>query len=114
MKPIKNNFLTVALMFILTISCRENSENTFQVEKGRFRVTITETGELQAVRSKVVTMPSFDWDYGRPKITALEQEGKIVKANDIVGQIDTSGVVRHLGKKKADFEIIFLAYVPND
>lgn len=105
MKKKNKTFLLVNLILVLLMGCRENSENIFRVEKGKFRVTITETGELQAVRSKIVTMPSFGWDYGRPKITALEQEGKIVKTNDIVGQIDTSGVVRHLGQKKADYEI---------
>ena len=78
MKRIKIKFLPVVLILIFAIGCRENSENIFRVEKGTFRVTITETGELQAVRSKVITMPSFSWDYGRPKITALEKEGKMV------------------------------------
>jgi len=105
MKRINKTIFRVILIFVSVIGCRENNENFFLVEKGKFSVTITETGELQAVNSKIVTMPSFGWDYGRPKITALEKEGKIVEANDIVGQIDTSGVVRHLGQKKADLEI---------
>jgi len=105
MKQIKNKFLLLILIFIILSSCRQSSEYIFQVEKGNFSVTITETGELQAVKSKVITMPSFGWDYGRPKITALEEEGKMVMTNDVVGQIDTSGVVRNLGQKKADLEI---------
>jgi HlyD family secretion protein len=105
MKRINKTFLLVILIFVFIVACRENNENLFRVEKGMFRVTITETGELQAVNSKVITMPSFGWDYGRPKITGMEEEGKMVKTNDIVGQIDTSGVVRHLGQKKADYEI---------
>ncbi len=105
MKKLKNKFLQILLVLIFTNACDRNNENIFLVEKGTFRVTITETGELQAVNSKVITMPSFSWDYGRPKITALEKEGKIVTQGDIVGQIDTSGVVRHLGQKKADLEI---------
>jgi HlyD family secretion protein len=105
MKRNNKTFFPVILIFVFIFACRENNENFFRVETGRFRVTITETGELQAVNSKVITMPSFDFDYGRPKITALAEEGKMVQTNDIVGQIDTSGVVRHLGQKKADLEI---------
>jgi len=74
----------------------------FKVEKGGFRATITETGELQAVRSSFIVMPWFHWDYGRPKITFLEKEGILVKKGQMVGQLETSGVVRVLGQKEAD------------
>ncbi len=105
MEKYKTNYLLIYLLLISILTCARNTEKIFRVQQGAFRATITETGELQAVNSSLVTMPSFDWDYGEPKIAALGDEGKIVKKGDIVGQIDTSGVVRHLGQKKADLEI---------
>lgn len=102
---IKGKFIWSVLILIFIGACSKNEKKYFAVEKGTFCVTLTETGELQAVNSKVVTMPSFSWDYGRPKIAALEKEGTLVNKGDIVGLIDTSGVVRLLGQKKADLEI---------
>src|SRR3990172_6736091 len=76
-----------------------------KINQGPFRVTLTETGELQAANLKVISMPSFDWEYGRPKIVSLEKEGTIVEKGQWVGQVDTTGVARVLGQKRADLEI---------
>ena len=97
--------LRFLFILILSCSCSDNRSETFtRVVKGSLRETITETGELQAVRYKVVTMPSFNWRYGRPKVTFLEKEGSQVEKGDVVGEIETGSVVRELGESRAKLE----------
>jgi RND family efflux transporter MFP subunit len=96
----------IALLFIgFLLGCGENNQKFVLVEKGDFRTTLTETGELQAVRYTVVPMPSFNWNYGRPKVTQLEVEGTRVEKGDVVGQIETSGVVQERGRKETNLAI---------
>jgi len=75
------------------------------VQCGHFSATLVEAGELQALHSRVIIAPVYDWDYGRPKIVALEKEGKKVNKGDWVGQIDTTGVVRYRIQKESDLAI---------
>lgn len=103
----KSKILFIICCFVALIfnGCGIINEDNHRVEKGKFKAVLTETGELQALRSTVIPMPIFDWSYGRPQITDLEKEGTIVKKGQFVAQIDSSGVVRVLGQKKADLEI---------
>jgi multidrug efflux pump subunit AcrA (membrane-fusion protein) len=104
MKGIVFPILGVAVL-ICAGACSIDSDRVAVVEQGEFHAVLTETGELQTVRSKVVPMPAFDWSYGRPQIVELEKEGIIVKKGHVVARLDTSGVVRVLGQKTADLEI---------
>jgi multidrug efflux pump subunit AcrA (membrane-fusion protein) len=77
-----------------------------RVQKGSFKATVTETGELLAVSSKVIN-PRFwqFWIYGKAKIVALEEEGTLVKKGDFLAQFDTSNVARKLKESRAELEI---------
>ena len=105
MKKLGFVFLIVALSLLGCKQGELEKINRTVVQRGHFSATLTETGELQALRSKVVIAPNYDWNYGRPKIVALEKEGKIVKEGDWVGQIDTTGVVRYRTQKESDIAI---------
>jgi RND family efflux transporter MFP subunit len=93
------------LVALLLAGCGPDDQRYASVRRGPFLSTLRETGELQAVHYRIVTMPRFGWSYGRPKITELEREGTLVKKGDWVGQIETSGVARELGSKEADLAI---------
>lgn len=99
------NRLVVAFLVGLFWGCGESDRQFVLVEKGSFRTTLTETGELQAVRYTVIPMPSFSWSYGRPKVTQLEVEGTLVEKGDAVGQIETSGVIQERGRKETNLAI---------
>jgi len=81
------------------------TEHNYEVKQGPFLAAITETGELQAISSKLISMGVFFWEYGEPKITELAKEGITVKKGDVVGRLDTSGVVTTLGQKRIDLAI---------
>ncbi|OGC00554.1 hypothetical protein A2V82_01335 [candidate division KSB1 bacterium RBG_16_48_16] len=98
-------FFLVWIGIPFLVACGIIDGQGHKINQGPFRVTLTETGELQAANLKVISMPSFDWEYGRPKIVSLEKEGTIVEKGQWVGQVDTTGVARVLGQKRADLEI---------
>jgi RND family efflux transporter MFP subunit len=85
--------------------CGGTIEDFVHVESGAFKATVTETGELQAVRHVVVPMPPFHWEYGQPKITSLAREGTVVHEGDVIGQVESAGVTRALGQKRTELEI---------
>jgi len=104
----KFRVLAILAGVLLFFACKSGSKNhaaRATVQRGPFRVVLVEAGELQALHSRVVIAPNYDWDYGRPKIVALEKEGKTVKKGDWVGQIDTTGVVRYRVQKESDLAI---------
>ena len=98
-------FTSAVLGLALAAGCGGPDGPFHTVTEGPFRVTITETGELQAARYAIVVMPPYMWEYGQPKIKHLEKEGILVKKGDRVGQIETLGVEKALGLKQADLTI---------
>ena len=94
-----------ALALALISGCGGEGAGHSKVKRGTFQSFLRETGELRAVRYSVVTMPRYRYSYGKPKITQLEKEGLLVSRGDVVGQIETAGVVRERGQKEADLAI---------
>ena len=62
------------------------------VKRGDFRVTVTTSGELRAPKFVQVTLPqnSMQAQVFNLKIASLVPEGTIVKAGDIVAEVDRS------------------------
>ncbi len=93
-------------IFIIILSCQSQQSSQFRkIKQGKFEVTITETGELQAVNSRVIVMPNLGWKYGRPKIASLIEEGSVVKEGDFIIEIDKSGILKFLKQKENELEI---------
>jgi RND family efflux transporter MFP subunit len=86
-------------------ACSGSDSDLKTLERGKFRATLTESGELHAVNSKIINMPDFSWQYGKTKIVDMKTEGIIVKKGTYIAQVDTSNVVRNLVQTKADLEI---------
>ena len=101
----KSHLLTATLCLFLACSRGARDKQSGGPESGGPGNPFTETGELQAVRNTNVVMPSFDWDYGRPQITFLEKEGTVLKAGEIVAEIEKSGVLKILENEKANLAI---------
>jgi RND family efflux transporter MFP subunit len=73
---------------------RKTPESTLvsQVKRGDFRVTVTTSGELRAPKFVQVTLPqnAMQAQVFNLKIASLVPEGSIVKAGDIVAEVDRS------------------------
>lgn len=105
MMKLKKVWMLVGIV-IFILSCHSQQSSQFRkIKQGKFEATITETGELQAVNSRVIVMPNLGWKYGRPKIARLIEEGSVVKAGDFVIEIDKSGIVKFLKQKENELEI---------
>jgi RND family efflux transporter MFP subunit len=64
------------------------------VKRGRFRVVVTTSGELRARESVQITVPAASQQAGayQMKITSIVPEGTMVKAGDVVAELDRSTV----------------------
>lgn len=100
----KQLVMCLIVFFSLFTSCSDNS-HYFRIKRGKFQATLTETGELQAVNSRVVVMPYLGWEYGRPILGKLVAEGTVVSAGDTVAWVEASGIHKFLVEKKNELEI---------
>jgi HlyD family secretion protein len=85
-------------MLSLIVSCSvDKKQEEFTIRKDKFEASITESGELQAIKVKYILMPylsyKFGWQY---KITELKTHGSAVKTGEIVVRIDNSPVMKAL------------------
>lgn len=82
------------------------------VTQGTFRVVVTSTGELKASQAVQITGPAGAQAVGvfQTKISSMVPEGTVVKAGDVIAELDPAPVATHLNevslnlqKAKADF-----------
>ncbi|MBN2484723.1 MAG: efflux RND transporter periplasmic adaptor subunit [Bacteroidales bacterium] len=99
-------FVLLHLLLFLTGACSgDKSKHKYYVKKGHYRATITETGELQAINSRSVSMPFLGWKYGwQFKIIMLAEHGSLVKRSDTVAIIDPSPVSKTMESEKIRLE----------
>lgn len=86
------------LVFILIIisSCGR-FKNTSEVMSGKFINSVTEPGELQAVKASFITMPQINWQYGYQfKIIGLVDHGALVHRGDSIIKLDPSSVYKFI------------------
>jgi RND family efflux transporter MFP subunit len=74
-----------------------------KVKKGEFKVTVTSSGELKAPKFVQITLPqnSQQAESFQLKIQSLVPEGTVVKAGDVVADIDRTTVAQKL----ADYQL---------
>ena len=95
----------LAVVILALTTCGEQQRVYYSIKKGKFTATLTETGELMAVNSRVLVMPWLGWQYGRLKVARIIEEGTPVKPGDFVLQIDTTSIVKVFREKENDFQI---------
>jgi multidrug efflux pump subunit AcrA (membrane-fusion protein) len=94
-----------SFIFLLLLCCKTDSIEKYSIKKGTFKASITETGELEAIESKVIPMPYLGWRYGwRFKILRLAEHGQRISAGDTVVVIDPSSVIRELEEETNKLE----------
>jgi RND family efflux transporter MFP subunit len=78
---------------------------TYAVARGEFINSVTETGELDAVKSTLIQAPPISWRFGALKIKFLVEDGSEVKQDDALIQFDQSEVQKSISEAQAELEI---------
>jgi HlyD family secretion protein len=96
----------ISIMLIkLSSGCVRDTSDDFSVMSGYFRQSIIETGELEAVKSSSIVMPTIKWEYGYSyKIIGLVEHGSVVAEGDSVAALDPSSVHRYIIQKEEALE----------
>ena len=87
--------LVIAIvLFVGTTTGEKTNELTTAVKRGDFQVVVTTTGELRARKFVQVQGPSNaqQAQQYQMRISSLVPEGTVVKAGDVVGELDRSGI----------------------
>jgi multidrug efflux pump subunit AcrA (membrane-fusion protein) len=102
-------FYIICILFALAISCKTSSKNTvesYRVIKGEFIISVTQTGELEAVNSKMISTPLVSYQIVTSlKVKKLVVDGTQVKEGDVLAEFDKSEVEKALADAKAELEI---------
>lgn len=102
------NLLYFSAILILIISCQSNRDGpvkVYTVTRGDFLNTITVTGELAAVNSKMINTPFLSWQIGIPKLTKIVTDGDHVERGQLVAQFDAAEIQRTITDAKSELEI---------
>ena len=101
----------VAVIIIIYTAAGKDKANLLEVEvqKGKFEIVVTTTGELQAESSVDITAPtelrtSRHLRFGEIKIQDLVAEGTMVDSGDYVGLLDRSEVSNSLKSAQDQLE----------
>ena len=96
----------ILLCSLAFFSCQSKIDiniETYRVARGEFLASVTETGELKAVNSEMISAPSIDWRFGALKITRLVEDGDQVAAGDVIVEFDKAEVEKAIVDAKAEF-----------
>ncbi|MCE5252427.1 HlyD family efflux transporter periplasmic adaptor subunit [bacterium] len=97
-------FLTVCIVLWLFGGSAKDVRN-YKINKGEFIATLNETGELEAVNSRIVSIPYIGWKYGwQMKLVELVEHGTQVSMGDSIAQIDRDGVLKFLVEQQNRLE----------
>lgn len=100
--------LLILLSFIIFLNhCSlDDKIQKYRIKKGKFIATLSETGELDAVNSRVITVPYIGWKYGwNLKLIGLKNHGSEVMVGDSIAQLDPQNVLKYLNEKENQHEI---------
>ena len=69
----------ISIAFLL-FSCQSKVDvniETYKVTRGEFLSSVTETGELAAINSQLISAPNIDWRFGQLKVVITLQYNKV-------------------------------------
>ncbi|NOU60170.1 HlyD family secretion protein [Marinifilum caeruleilacunae] len=92
---------------ILFWSCsKEGKKNIHNLQNGAYTASISESGELQAMNSRALNLPSIGFRYGWEfKLIHLVENGRIVKQGDVIAKFDQSSVKKVIIELKTKLEL---------
>lgn len=97
--------LAVAALFFGCQSSTEIAIETYKVESGEFLSSVTETGELAAINSELISAPNIDWRFGDLKVVYIIDDGTQVQTGDTLVEFDKAQVNQAIIDARAELEI---------
>lgn len=91
-------------MVMFTFACKKEKTDTYEVQRGNFTQTITETGELAAINVRAFVMQRYGRYWYEMKIIGLLDHGTAVEAGDSLIQFDPSEVQRFIIDRETRLE----------
>ncbi len=104
----KYGSLVTLLFVVVFFACQSENEfviETYKVERGEFLSTVTETGELAAINSELISAPNIDWRFGDLKVVQIVEDGTQVQVGDTLVEFDKAQVEQAIIDAQAELEI---------
>lgn len=99
----------LGICYIFTVSCGGGSGNSvenYTVKRGEFVISVTETGECDAVNSNMIFAPPISWEIvSSLKIVNIVEDGKQVEKGEVIIEFDKAEVEKMLMTTKSELEI---------
>ncbi len=109
MSVFRSRILIVFSIVIFLTGCSKKAGITIEnhtVKKGEFVVSLTETGELEAINSKMIYSPAVSYYIlSMLKITKIVEDGKQVEEGEILIEFDKSDVNKAIADATGSLEI---------
>ncbi len=99
--------INILLLSLFIFSCFDKVEEnalTTKIKKGNFIVSISESGEVYAVRSVQVKIPAKVKD--SPKIIKMIPEGTLVEKGDFLVQLDKTDILKRIEAINAELDVL--------
>jgi len=109
--------LIISVIIFNKVSGGDNTEYIkVKVERNKFEILVTTTGELQAENSEDITAPqklrtSRHLRFGQIKIQDLIPEGTVVEAGEYVATLDRSDALNRLKDIEDELEVMQSSYI---
>jgi RND family efflux transporter MFP subunit len=104
----KQRYLIMLAFAVFFIGCQSSTEmtiETYKIERGEFLSSVTETGELAAINSELISAPNIDWRFGDLKVVFIVEDGSQVQAGDTLVEFDKAQVNQAIIDARAQLEI---------
>lgn len=101
-------YFSVLMFASLFFACQSDEQitiETYRVERGEFLSSVTETGELKAINSELISAPNIDWRFGDLKVMQIVEDGTQVQAGDTLVEFDKAQVEKAIIDSRAELEI---------
>ncbi|MBN1478692.1 HlyD family efflux transporter periplasmic adaptor subunit [candidate division KSB1 bacterium] len=101
-------YYTGFLLTSLFLACQSTTDvniETYRVQRGEFLSSVTETGELAAINSELISAPNIDWRFGQLKVIYIVDDGTQVQAGDTLVEFDKAEVEKAIIDARAELEI---------
>jgi len=103
---VRNSLILLLMLVLLRCGADFKSDiSTYKVKYDDFLISETETGELKATNSTMLSAPAINWRFGDLKITQIAEDGTEVQKGDTLIRFDEAEVQKAIIDAQAELDI---------